>query len=95
MNKRVGILLVLLLFGVLVYAHSFNSGKLILNNDTNSTGSLVSSENLNIGDVFTLSDGRKARVTGIKDVEIEDSSVNFDNLNFFNAILRPLLVSAL
>ena len=39
-----------------------------------------------VGDVFYLDDGRKAKVTGIKD--IEDDSVDFDNLNFFaNGVL--------
>jgi len=87
MRKRVVILLllVLLLFGILVYAQTY-SGKLILNDDNNSTGSLVSSENLSVGDIFYLEDGRKARVTGISDVN--DDSVNFDNLNFFaNGVL--------
>jgi len=79
------LLLVLLLFGILVYAQTY-SGKLILNDDNNSTGSLVSSENLSVGDIFYLEDGRKARVTGISDVN--DDSVNFDNLNFFaNGVL--------
>jgi len=86
MKKRVGILLVLLLFGVLVYAQTFNSGKVVLNEKSGSTGRLVSSENLNIGDIFYLDDGRKAKVTGVEDVAGEN--YNFDNLNFFaNGVL--------
>jgi len=97
MKKRVGILLALLVLSliILVYAQNIDSGKLILNDDANSTGSLVSSENFNVGDIFYLDDGRKAKVTGIKD--IEDDSVDFDNLNFFangvlvhNKLSRPL-----
>jgi len=88
MRKRVGIFLALLVLSliIIVYAQSFDSGKMILNNDANSIGRLVSSENLNIGDIFYLDDGRKAKVTGIE--EIVDSDSSFNNQNFFaNGVL--------
>jgi len=87
MKKRVVVLIVLtaLLFVVLVYAR-FDSGKVILNDDkVNSAGKIITTENLSVGDVFYLEDGRKARVTGVS--EVDDNS-NFDNLNFFaNGVL--------
>jgi len=90
MRKRgvILLLLVLLLFGVLVYAQTY-SEKVVLNNadKSNFAGSLISTENFNVGDIFYLEDGRKAKVTGIKDI-VSDSDSNFDNQNFFaNGVL--------
>jgi len=89
MKKRVGILLALLVLSliILVYAQAFDSGKLILNDDNNSTGSLVSSDNLSVGDVFYLEDEKKARVTSVEDI-VNENNFSFDNLNFFaNGVL--------
>jgi len=88
MKKRGLVLIALLiLFSIfIVYAQTRNSGKLILNDD-NSIGRLVSSDNLSVGDIFYLDDGRKARVTSVEDI-VSDSDSNFDNLNFFaNGVL--------
>ena len=87
MRKRWAILLgLLVLFSiVLVYARNLDSGKVVFtdNHNVNSTGKIISTENLSVGDIFYLDDGRKARVTGVEDV-----AGNFDNLNFFaNGVL--------
>jgi len=90
MRKRVifFIALLVLSFIVLVYARSFDSGKLVLDNNYNNNqvrGEIISSNNLSVGDIFYLDDGRKARVTGVEDIA---SDFNFDNLNFFaNGVL--------
>ena len=82
------LILLCLSFIFLVYAQSFDSGKLVLDNNYNNNqvrGEIISSNNLSVGDVFYLDDGRKARVTGVEDIA---SDFNFDNLNFFaNGVL--------
>ena len=71
---------------ILVYAQSFDSGNVILNDKDKVSGEIITTENLNVGDVFYLDDGRKARVTGVEDIVGEN--YNFDNLNFFaNGVL--------
>jgi len=93
MKKRGVILLFLLVLSLIfiVYAQTYSSGKVILNNDNNSTGKIVTTENLNIGDIFYLDDGRKARVTSVEDIVSDVDSYDnysFDNLNFFaNGVL--------
>ena len=89
MKKRWVILIALLVLSsiILVYAQSLDSEKLVLNSGdkVNSISALINAENLSIGDVFYLEDGRKARVTGVEDIV---SDYNFDNLNFFaNGVL--------
>ena len=69
MNKKRGVSLVfavLLVFSLISLA---SAEKLALNSDEqiNSLTGLVSVGNLHIGDIFYLSDGKKARVTGIED----------------------------
>jgi len=90
MRKRGLIFLALLVLSliILVYAQASDSGNIVLNNDNDEKiGSIGSSENFNVGDVFYLDDGRKARVTSVEDI-VSDSDFNFNNLNFFaNGVL--------
>jgi len=82
------ILLLVLSSIFFVYAQNFNSERVIVSNDA-TVGSLVSNDNLSVGDIFYLDDGRKARVTGIQEIVSDvDTDSNFDNLNFFaNGVL--------
>jgi len=89
MKKRWLVFIALLVLSLifLVYAQTFNSGKLTLNNHHKVTGRMLNSNNLSVGDIFTLPDGRKARVTGVEEV-VSYADDNFDNLNFFaNGVL--------